>query len=96
MTEVVADGYDVLRNVGYNDESWYLDNLNVNWSAVYANEPCADVPDALCPQILGGHGAMWGETVAAARFRPASTHAALDAAALRAPRLAGGGGGGRP
>ena len=41
----------------------YLDNLNVNWSAVYSNEPCTGVPDELCGLILGGHGEMWGETV---------------------------------
>jgi len=44
VTEVLADGYDVLRNVGYDATSWYLDNLNINWNAVYSNEPCHDVP----------------------------------------------------
>ena len=63
VTEVVADGYDVLRNVGYNKKSWYLDNLDVAWKAVYSNEPCDGVPDHLCHKILGGHGEMWGETV---------------------------------
>ena len=63
VTEVLAGGYDVLRNVGYDKTSWYLDNLDVAWKQVYANEPCHDVPDALCPKILGGHGEMWGETV---------------------------------
>ena len=63
VTEVVANGYDVIRNVGYDNISWYLDNLNVNWTAVYQNEPCNGVPDDLCPKILGGHGEMWGETV---------------------------------
>eukprot|EP00940_MAST-03C_sp_MAST-3C-sp2_P000220 g220.t1 len=64
VTEVVANGYDVLRNVGYFQNSWYLDNLNVNWTAVYANDPCDGVPtDALCAKILGGNGEMWGETV---------------------------------
>jgi len=63
VTEVVANGYDVLRNVGYDATSWYLDNLNVNWEAVYNNEPCEGVPDALCHKVLGGHGEMWGETV---------------------------------
>lgn len=63
VTEVVANGYDVLRNVGYDSTSWYLDNLNVDWKHVYANEPCDGVPDALCHKILGGHGEMWGETV---------------------------------
>ena len=63
VTEVVASGYDVLRNVGYNNVSWYLDNLNVPWDHVYANDPCDGVPDSLCHKILGGHGEMWGETV---------------------------------
>jgi len=63
VTEVVADGYQTLVNVGYNANSWYLDNLNVKWDAVYVNEPCKGVPDSLCPLILGGHGEMWGETV---------------------------------
>lgn len=52
-----------MTQVGYANTSWYLDNLNVRWDAVYANEPCEGVPDALCSMILGGHGEMWGETV---------------------------------
>jgi len=63
VTEVVALGYNVLLNVGYDAQSWYLDNLNVKWDAVYSQEPCAGVPDSLCDKILGGHGEMWGETV---------------------------------
>lgn len=63
VTEVVADGYNVLINVGYDADSWYLDNLGVAWAQVYQNEPCYGVPDNLCPLILGGHGEMWGETV---------------------------------
>jgi len=64
VTEVVAGGYDVLVNVGYDKLSWYLDNLNVMWDAVYMNEPCVGVPDDLCDKhVLGGHGEMWGETV---------------------------------
>ena len=63
VTECLANGYDVLLNVGYNAQSWYLDNLAVNWTAVYAQEPCAGVPDDLCSKILGGHGEMWGESV---------------------------------
>lgn len=61
--QVLANGYHVLRNVGYDATSWYLDNLQVNWSAVYSNDPCHDVPDSLCKRVLGGHGEMWGETV---------------------------------
>jgi len=64
VTEVVALGYDVIRNVGYSKGSWYLDNLDEDWRGVYLNEPCAGIPsDALCKQVLGGHGEMWGETV---------------------------------
>jgi len=63
VTQVVADGYQVLLNVGYNKQSWYLDNLNVKWDAVYMNEPCHGVPDELCNMIIGGHGEMWGESV---------------------------------
>jgi len=64
VTEVVALGYDTLVNVGYNAKSWYLDNLNVQWDAVYSNEPCDGVPDDLCnAHVIGGHGEMWGETV---------------------------------
>lgn len=46
-----------------NAKSWYLDNLNIKWDAVYNNEPCDGVPDELCHLIIGGHGEMWGETV---------------------------------
>jgi hexosaminidase len=59
VTDVVAAGYDVIRNVGYDATSWYLDNLNVNSSAVYGNEPCDGIPADLCAaHVLGGHGEM--------------------------------------
>ena len=63
VTEPLADGYNAIVNVGYDALSWYLDNLQVDWEHVYMNEPCAGVPDHLCPMVLGGHGEMWGETV---------------------------------
>jgi len=63
VTQVVADGYNVLINVGYVWDSWYLDNLDITWDNCYQNEPCVGVPDNLCPMIYGGHGEMWGETV---------------------------------
>jgi len=64
VTEVVALGYDVIRNVGYDSKSWYLDNLDVQWGAVYQNDPCEGIPSGrLCSRVLGGHGEMWGETV---------------------------------
>jgi hexosaminidase len=55
-------------NVGYDNESWYLDNLDVAWDAVYAKDPCSgwfgQIPEDLCESlVLGGHGEMWGETV---------------------------------
>jgi hexosaminidase len=60
VTEVVANGYQVLVNVGYDALSWYLDNLNVKWDKVYLNDPCHNVPDDLCAKyVLGGHGEMW-------------------------------------
>lgn len=151
VTEVLADGYSVLRNVGYDNTSWYLDNLGVRWvetppapapravcvhcvctayalhvhclcnlhvccvhtayalrsrcvcrwDEVYANEPCRGVPDALCPQILGGHGEMWGETVDASDLQQTvwprlaavaeklwSPRAATTDASAAAPRIA--------
>lgn len=63
VTEVVAGGYNVLVNVGYDELSWYFDNLYVTWDKAYLNEPCKGVPDHLCLLVLGGHGEMWGETV---------------------------------
>jgi len=63
VTQVVDLGYNVIINVGYYKNSWYLDNLEVKWDAVYQNEPCQGVPDTLCPMIYGGNGEMWGETV---------------------------------
>merc|ERR1712232_1256935 len=64
VREVVKLGYNVLKNVGYYGESWYLDNLDVDWSHVYQNEPCQGIPEEdLCKRVLGGHGEMWGEKV---------------------------------
>lgn len=63
VSSVLANGYEVILNVGYWPKSWYLDNLDINWTAVYSNEPCTNVPDSLCGRILGGHGEMWGENV---------------------------------
>lgn len=64
VTEVVALGYNVIRNADHDNVSWYLDNLAVKWDAVYQNEPCRGIPtEGLCEKVLGGHGEMWGETV---------------------------------
>ena len=43
VTEVVANGYDVLVNVGYVPRSWYLDNTKVGWRQCYAKNPCGEV-----------------------------------------------------
>eukprot|EP00750_Incisomonas_marina_P025664 INCI5614.1.p1 GENE.INCI5614.1~~INCI5614.1.p1 ORF type:complete len:640 (-),score=92.44 INCI5614.1:104-2023(-) len=99
VTEVVADGYNVLLNVGYDPTSWYLDNLNVDWQSVYTQDPCGGAPADLCKLILGGHGEMWGETVDASDFEqtvwprlgaiaerlwsPAEATSSSDAAELR-------------
>ena len=56
LPQITSLGYQALINVGYYNESWYLDNLNIQWDAVYANEPCKTIPDEQCPLVLGGHG----------------------------------------
>mmetsp|Transcript_33045 Transcript_33045/g.84405 ORF Transcript_33045/g.84405 Transcript_33045/m.84405 type:complete len:556 (-) Transcript_33045:232-1899(-) len=64
VTEHVDLGYNVIRNVGYHNESWYFDNLDIISRAVYHNDPCKGIPtEELCSRVLGGHGEMWGETV---------------------------------
>ena len=44
VTKVLADGHSVLRNVGYDNTSWYLDNLGVRW----VETPPAPAPRAVC------------------------------------------------
>ena len=62
--EVVADGYQMLVDIGYAPHSWYLDNIRNDWASFYTNEPCLNITDADCSQfVLGGEGAMWGEAV---------------------------------
>mmetsp|Transcript_19673 Transcript_19673/g.23397 ORF Transcript_19673/g.23397 Transcript_19673/m.23397 type:complete len:542 (+) Transcript_19673:41-1666(+) len=68
VTEVVENGYATIVNVGYDTQSWYLDNLEVAWDAMYSKDPCSgwfgEIPSDLCEElVLGGHGEMWGETV---------------------------------
>ena len=43
VTKVLADGHSVLRNVGYDNTSWYLDNLGVRW----VETPPAPAPRAV-------------------------------------------------
>jgi hexosaminidase len=46
-----------------------LDNLHNDWTDFYKNEPCLNITDADCSQyVLGGEGAMWGESVDASDF----------------------------
>ena len=67
--QVVADGYQTLVDIGYSPTSWYLDNTHDSWTGFYANEPCLNITDADCSQyVLGGEGAMWGESVDASDF----------------------------
>lgn len=61
--DATAAGYNLIVNVGYRDDSWYLDNLEVMWDKVYGKEICAGISDEQCGLVLGGHGEMWGETV---------------------------------
>lgn len=63
LTYLLEGGYNALVNVGYWDHSWYLDNLDIDWSKVYDYDPCDEQRDEHCKLIYGGHGEMWGETV---------------------------------
>ena len=63
VSAVVGAGYDCLVNVGYVADSWYLDNIGVNWAQAYASDPRASVPSHLQAKVLGGQGEMWGERV---------------------------------
>ena len=57
---VTSHGYRLI----WSDSSvWYLDHLNINWSTMYAAEPCNGLTDDECALILGGEACMWGETV---------------------------------
>lgn len=56
-----AAGYRCLWST---DGVWYLDGLGSTWETMYSQEPCTGIPDHLCNTLmLGGGGAMWGETV---------------------------------
>jgi len=64
LTSVVGAGYNALINNSPGADSWYLDHLDIDWSAAYGNEPCEDIASASqCALVLGGQGEMWGETV---------------------------------
>ena len=56
-----SHGYRVLWST---DGVWYLDGLGTTWETMYTQEPCNGIPDEQCNTLmLGGGGAMWGETV---------------------------------
>ncbi len=55
-----AHGYKVLWST---DGVWYLDGLDVTWDVMYAQEPCNNLSETQCNQVIGGGGEMWGETV---------------------------------
>ena len=65
LDDVIAFGrYQTLVNIGYDSTTWYLDNIHNNWTAFYRKEPCLGISDADCTKyVLGGEGAMWGESV---------------------------------
>ncbi|KAG8462624.1 hypothetical protein KFE25_004600 [Diacronema lutheri] len=58
LANVTAAG---LRALSSPDPAWYLDSLDVNWTAAYAHEPCDGLSAAQCARVVGGGGAMWGE-----------------------------------
>jgi hypothetical protein len=63
LVDVVNAGYRCLLSNAPGNNSWYLPHLDVQWDAMYSNEPCASVPDPQkCKLVLGGQGEMWGET----------------------------------
>lgn len=52
-----------------NQDSWYLDHLEVGWEEFYTNEPLAGIEDTHQQQlVLGGEICMWGETVDASNL----------------------------
>lgn len=59
LANVTAAG---LRALASPDPTWYLDSLATGWAAQYSFEPCAGISDGQCALVLGGGGAMWGET----------------------------------
>ena len=56
-----AKGYRLLWSTS---SAWYLDWLDVTWDTMYKQEPCINIGDSTCKNlVLGGGGEMWGETV---------------------------------
>jgi len=61
LAQVVAAGY---RGILSNNDVWYLDHLNTNWTQFYLNEPFQGITDPVQQAlVLGGETCMWGETV---------------------------------
>nr|XP_043631559.1 beta-hexosaminidase 3 [Erigeron canadensis] len=58
---VVATG---LRCIVSNQDKWYLDHLDTDWSTFYMNEPLTNITNPEQQKlVLGGEVCMWGETV---------------------------------
>jgi len=60
LQSVVAAGY---RGILSNQNDWYLDHLNTDWTIFYLNDPYEDIPVKSRHLVLGGEACMWGETV---------------------------------
>jgi hexosaminidase len=61
LANLTSQGY---RGILSNEDGWYLDWLNTNWTTMYNNEPYDGIvgPDAQ-KNVIGGEACMWGETV---------------------------------
>lgn len=53
-----------LRCIVSNQDSWYLDHLQITWEEFYLNEPLVNITNPEQQKLLiGGEVCMWGETV---------------------------------
>jgi len=58
--DATSNGYRVLW---MQDQAWYISSVQYSWQLMYAVEPCTGLTPSLCKNyVLGGGGAMWGET----------------------------------
>jgi len=61
LNSIVSAGYKALLS---NQDSWYLDHLDITWDQMYLNEPTDGLQEGSDPNlIVGGETCMWGETV---------------------------------
>ena len=62
--KIAASGHRVIHSPeGNYSDGWYLDGLNQGWESMYLVDPGRNISEELLPQVLGGEGCMWGETV---------------------------------